>query len=253
VPLNLPGAAKALELVCIEAGSFTMGSPESEQERDSDETQHRVTLSKPFWLGQYAVTQGQWEALMRGNPSDFKQVGKDAPVENVSWDDAMAFCKKLTELERASGRLPEGYEYTLPTESEWEYACRAGTTTPFHTGANLTTSQGNYDGNYPYAGNAKGECRWATTKVGSFAPNAWGLYDMHGNVWEGCLDWKGDYPKGAVIDPTDAIAGSGRVLRGGCWFNLARYCRSASRSRNEPGLRNYYLGFRLALRSVGNK
>jgi formylglycine-generating enzyme required for sulfatase activity len=237
----------------ISAGSFLMGSPEDEPERSDDETQHRVTLSKPFWLGKYAVTQGQWAVLVGNNPSDFKQVGKDAPVENVSWDDAMAFCKRLTERERVLGRLPEGYEYTLPTESEWEYACRAGTTTPFHTGANLTTSQGNYNGKYPYAGNAKGEYRAATTKVGSFAPNDWGLSDMHGNVWEWCLDWYGDYPKGAVIDPTGAFAGSRRVDRGGGWGSSAQCCRSASRYWGEPGYRDSNLGFRLALRSVGNK
>ena len=248
--VSLPDNVK-LELVPIAAGSFTMGSPKSENYRYSDETQHGVTISKPYWLGKYPVTQGQWEAVMGNNPSHFKNVGKDAPVEMVSWEGAKAFCAKLTERERVAGRLPAGYRYTLPTEAEWEYACRAGTKGPFNTGDNLTTSQANYNENNPFNVLAKGEYRKTTTKVGSFPPNAWGLYDMHGNVREWCSDWYGDYPTGSVTDPVGPKTGVVRVLRGGGWGHSALVCRSASRGGVGPGYRGEKLGFRLALSSVG--
>ena len=134
---------------------------------------------------------------------------------------------------------------TLPTEAQWEYACRAGTTTPFNTGSNLTTDQANYDGNYPYNGNAKGVYREKTMPVGSFAPNAWGLYDMHGNVWEWCSDWYGDYPTGAQTDPAGPSSGSARVYRGGSWHSNAHLCRSAYRDRYSPARRFNLIGFRL--------
>jgi formylglycine-generating enzyme required for sulfatase activity len=180
------------------------------------------------------VTQAQWEAVIRNNPSGFK--GADLPVEQVSWDDAMAFCRRLTERERAAGRLPDGYVYTLPTEAQWEYACRAGTTGPYAGDGNLD-DMGWYSQN---SGNT-------THPVGQKRPNAWGLYDMHGNVWEWCRDWYGNYPGGLVRDPTGPASGSYRVNRGGCWNYPATECHSASRYFLGPGDRLYFFGFRLAL------
>ncbi|MDR3228757.1 MAG: formylglycine-generating enzyme family protein [Puniceicoccales bacterium] len=250
--LRLPNNV-LLEMLPVAAGSFTMGSPRSEPEREpyrgDSETQHRVNITKPYWLGKYEVTQAQWQAVMNDNPSNFK--GAQRPVENVSWHDAVEFCAKLTAQERAAGRLPAGYRYTLPTEAEWEYACRAGTTTPFSTGDNLSTAQANYDGNYPYNGNAKGEYRRATTNVGSFAANAWGFYDMHGNVWEWCRDWYKTLPAGGD-DPLGVPSGSRRILRGGSWNIDARYCRSAFRIGGGPDDGDGD-GFRVALSSTGVK
>jgi formylglycine-generating enzyme required for sulfatase activity len=247
VSLPLSGDV-SLELLPIPAGSFMMGSSADEPGRRKDETQHEVIISKPYWMGKHEVTQAQWEAVMGNNPSQFK--GAKLPVENVSWKEAMAFCKKLTRQERAAGRLPEGYRYTLPTEAEWEYACRAGTTTPFNTGNNLTTEQGNYAGIFPYNGNAKGKYRERTTEVGSFPANAFGLYDMHGNVGEWCRDWYGDYPTGSVTDPTGARIGVKCIVRGGDWVSDARLSRSAHRSRTKPYDCAIYRGFRVALSSV---
>jgi formylglycine-generating enzyme required for sulfatase activity len=224
-----------LVLVPIPAGTFTMGSPDSEQGRGNDEgPQTQVTLTRAFWLGRTEVTQAQWEAVIRNNPSGFK--GADLPVEQVSWDDAMAFCRRLTERERAAGRLPDGYVYTLPTEAQWEYACRAGTTGPYAGDGNLD-DMGWYSQN---SGNT-------THPVGQKRPNAWGLYDMHGNVWEWCRDWYGNYPGGLVRDPTGPASGSYRVNRGGCWNYPATECHSASRYFLGPGDRLYFFGFRLAL------
>ena len=232
-----------LTMKWIAAGSFEMGSNDG----DSDEKPvHRVTLSKGYWLGEHEVTQGQWQAVMGSNPSHFK--GSNLPVEQVSWEEAMAFCKKLTRDEKAKGRLPAGMSYTLPTEAQWEYACRAGTTDAFHYGNRLDSSMANFDGNYPYGGASKGVYRQKTTSVGSFKPNAWGLYDMHGNVWESCSDWYGSYSSGSVVDPAGARSGTNRVIRGGSWGSSARDCRSANRYRSTPGYRFNSLGFRLALR-----
>ena len=218
-------------------GSFLMGSPESEKQRDKDETQHRVTVTQGFWLGQTEVTQAQWKAVMDSNPSNF--VGDTLPVDSVSWDDAIEFIKRLN--------AKVGKEvYRLPTEAEWEYACRAGTNTPFHTGKNLTTDQANYNGNYPYAGFPKGEYREKTLPVGSFPGNAWGLQDMHGNLWEWCQDWKGDYAAGEQVDPGWPDSGARRVLRGGSWVGGGGGCRSAYRGGSTPGYRNHHIGFRLA-------
>jgi len=227
-----------LEMVYIPGGTFTMGSPENEEGRCNDEKQHSVTLS-PFYMGKYPVTQAQWEAVMGSSPSNFK--GPNRPVENVSWDEAAEFCKKISQK--------TGKKYRLPTESEWEYACRAGTDTPFYFGKTVTPDLVNYDGNSPYADAPEGKYRPETTEVGIFPPNAFGLYDMHGNVWEWCGDWYGDYPSGAVTDPTGPGIGSARVFRGGCWSYYAGYCRSAYRNRNTPSNRYYNLGFRLVLSS----
>jgi formylglycine-generating enzyme required for sulfatase activity len=220
-----------LKLMPIAAGSFTMGSTHGL----SDENPvTRVTLSQSYWLGATEVTQGQWEAVMGNNPSDFK--GTNLPVERVSDGEALAFCRKVTEQERAAGRLPEGYEYTLPTEAQWEYACRAGTT-------------GEYAGNLDAMGWYESNSGKTTHEVGGKRANAWGLYDMHGNVWEWCLDWYGDYAGGNVIDPRGA-SDTIRVNRGGCWKNQADNCRATNRNINARDSHHNWLGFRLALSSV---
>ncbi len=231
--------ALGMEFVWIKPGTFTMGSPFSESGRDDDKRQHRVTLTKGFHMQTTEVTQGQWQAVMGSNPSHFSSCGSDCPVEQVSWNDVQEYIRKLNQK--------TGQTYRLPTEAEWEYACRAGTDTPFSTGNCLSTSEANYDGDYPYEGCPKGHDRKSPVKVGSFASNAWGLYDMHGNAWEWCSDWKGDYPSGHVTDPTGPSSGGYRVDRGGGWGSVARDCRSANRYYGRPGLRGFNLGFRLVL------
>jgi len=217
-----------------------MGSPEGEKNRQDNETQHEVTLTKGFYLGKHEVTQAQWEKVMGTNPSKLK--GATLPVEQVSWDDAMQFCQKLTQLEKEAGRMPEGYTYTLPTEAQWEYACRAGTKTAYSFGDVITPKQANY-----YLGDGN------TTPVGTYPANAWGFHDMHGNVLEWCLDWYGSYPSVSVSDPVGPSVGSTRVDRGGSWDSLARDMRSANRSRNTPVYRISILGFRLSLQTATAK
>jgi formylglycine-generating enzyme required for sulfatase activity len=242
----LPGGVK-LEMVYIRPGTFMMGSPTSEKGRGNDERQHRVTISKPFYLGKYEVTQEQYVALMGNNPSRWK--GKQLPVEQVTWHDAVAFCKRLTEQERKAGRLPAGYAYQLPTEAQWEYACRAGTTTPF--AVSFTTSNTNYDTVMRRVGWFNGNSGGQTHPVGKKTANPWGLYDMHGNVLEWCADRYGTYLAGSVPDPTGASAGSHRIYRGGGWHSAPRVCRSAQRdSFLEPSSRWHGLGFRVALAPV---
>jgi len=226
-----------MKFVRIPAGSFMMGSPSGEPGHESDETQHRVSISNSFYMQTTEVTQGQWKAVMGSNPSKFTDCGDNCPVENVSWDDVQGFIKKLNQKGEGT--------YRLPTEAEWEYAARAGTTTPFSFGDCLAADQANYDGNNPLSGCPKGAYRQKTVRVGSFAPNAWGLYDMHGNVWEWCADWKGDYPSGDVTDPTGPSSSSYRVLRGGGWYDVAWVCRPASRDYYSPGGRDDSYGFRL--------
>jgi len=174
---------------------------------------------------------------MGGNPSYFK--GDELPVENVSWLDVQQFLKKTEELSPGLG-------LSLPTEAQWEYACRAGTQTPFAFGENITTAQVNYDGNYPYANGPKGKFRKKTVDVKSFQPNGWGIYQMHGNVDEWCSDWYGEYPKGSVTDPSGPDRGLARVLRGGSWSSLARHARSAHGLHYQPGARDYYVGLRVS-------
>ena len=229
------------EFAFIPPGEFMMGSPEDEPEREGNEILHKVVLTDGFLMQTTPVTQGQWEAVMGNNPSRFKDDGGKLPVETVSWEDATEFIEKLN----AAG---DGKSYRLPTEAQWEYACRAGTTTAFHTGRCLSADEANYVGNYPLGGCPKGIYREKTTPVKTFSPNAWGLYDMHGNVWEWCSDWYGQYEKGEeAINPLGPSSGSVRVLRGGSWIDNARNCRSAYRTYDHPGLRIVYIGFRLVL------
>ena len=275
------------EFTFVKGGTFMMGSPEEEKERYvsekedeqtkekqkvSDETQHEVEVSD-FYLSTFPVTLGQFELFIQEtqyqtdaekgggsnewNGKEWKlkaglnwrfdakgglQKEKDHPVIHVSWNDAKAYCDWLAQKLSLSVRLPR--------EAEWEYACRAGTTTPFNTGENLSTEQANYDGNYPYPGFPKGRFLKRTSPVGSYPGNAWGLYDMHGNVWEWCEDWYSDTwyeeckKQGIVHDPTGPSTGSARVLRGGSWLDNARYCRTAHRGRDVPGLRDSIAGFR---------
>ncbi len=221
----------------IPPGTFLMGSPPEEPERRDDERQHKVTLTKGFYLGIHPVTQAQWQAIMGNNSSAFK--GEDLPVETVSWQDCQAFCEKLGQQ----------WHYRLPTEAEWEYACRAGTTTPSPLGEIITTDQANYDGNHPHH---KGEVGWyrrQTTPIGSFPPNVWGLFDMPGNVCEWCADWynKDYYKRSPQEDPQGPKHGQDRVLRGGSWFNYGLCCRAACRVKNAPAARYSFNGFRVLL------
>ena len=244
-----------MKLMLIPAGKFIMGSPKDEKERSSAEEQHEVSITKPFYLGVYVVTQAEYEKVMGNNPSYFSAKGggkasvKDMdtgqfPVEQVSWDDAVAFCKKLSELPKEK---KAGLVYRLPTEAEWEYACRAGTKTPFHYGDSLSSKQANFNGGFPYGGADKGPYLERTAKVGTYAANAFGLYDMHGNVWEWCQDWydASYYKNSPKEDPPGPAQASDRVVRGGGWDGRGRFCRSAFRDWSEPGRRDDDLGFRV--------
>jgi formylglycine-generating enzyme required for sulfatase activity len=251
-PLKKPDSftnSIGMKFVRIPAGKFMMGSPKSEKDRDDDEgPQHEVEVTKAFYLGGYQVTQAEYQKVMGTNPSYFAATGdgKDKvkgldtsnfPVEQVSWDDAVKFCAKLTALEKekASKRV-----YRLPTEAEYEYACRAGTKTPFHCGDDLKSNQANF-----------GDTLGRTCKVGSYKPNGWGLYDIGGNVWQWCADWYDkDYykvspnkdPQGPKSSPENA-----RVLRGGSWDFFPGTCRAAFRGRNAPSRCSRSFGCRVVL------
>jgi len=220
----------------IPPGIFCMGSPTSEKERRDNEIQHQVTLSQGFWLADTACTQALWKAVTGDNPAFFKE-NENNPVEQVSWDDVQKFLKLLNNL------IPE-LGARLPTEAQWEYACRAGTTTPFSFGETITTEQVNYDGNVPYTDGKKGGCREKTVAVKSLPANPWGLHEMHGNVWEWCADWYDDFSVFPVVDPTGSDTGSSRVLRGGSWSNHGWRTRSANRGWYSPVNRDNYIGFR---------
>ena len=226
-----------LEMVLIPAGKFKMGSPESEKGQDIHEPQHEVTLTKPYFMGKYEVTQEQWFEIMGENPSRLK--GAKLPVTDVTWEDCQEFIKKL------NAKTDGGYR--LPTESEWEYACRAGTTTAYSFGDKITPKDANY-----YVGYV-GSMIVEPVAVGSYKPNAFGLYDMHGNVFEWCEDWYAKYPTGVVTDPKGpatgekSATGEKRVLRGGSFFDLGSYARSSNRmDYGSPTTRHVDLGFRLA-------
>ncbi|HLG17674.1 MAG TPA: SUMF1/EgtB/PvdO family nonheme iron enzyme [Blastocatellia bacterium] len=238
-----------LEMVEIPGGTFTMGSPKEEQgSSDGERPLHEVTVS-PFHIGKFAVTQEQWRVVagwpkveqdLNAVPSHFK--GDDRPVERVSWEDAVEFCERLSKK--------TGKAYRLPTEAEWEYACRAGTKTPFAFGETITPEFVNYDGNYPYGNAPKAEYREKTVPVGSLGvANGFGLYDMHGNVWEWCHDWYGPYRSEPATDPQGPSTGQYRGLRGGSWYYLGFHCRSACRLNYVPGFRDLYIGFRVVVGS----
>ena len=216
-----------MELVLMRQGKFQMGSDKGD---DNEEPVHQVTITKPFYIGKYEVTQEQWQALMGSNPSRFKD--SKNPVEQVSWDDCHSFMEKLKDK-------VAGCKFVLPTEAQWEYACRAGSTTEFCFG-DAESGLGEYAW---FTGNSGSK----THPAGQKKPNAWGLYDMHGNVWEWCADFKGDYPAESVVDPKGPGTGSSRIQRGGSWSNFPRACRSTDRSAYSPGIRDYILGFRVAL------
>ncbi|MBI1913727.1 MAG: formylglycine-generating enzyme family protein [Planctomycetes bacterium] len=247
-----------MKLAYIPAGKFQMGSPADEPERTDAELRHEVAITQPFYMGIYEVTQREFNPLMaatvkRGAIFDERRGGgPDHPMENVTWRNAVAFCDTLSGLaeEKQAGR-----RYRLPTEAEWEYACRAGTTTPLHFGKSLSAQQANFNGNSPYGGAEKGPYLRKTAKVGSFKPNAWGLYDMHGNVAEWCADYydKDYYRKSPREDPKGPDKGVVstdyndfyRVIRGGCWLDEARACRSAYRFRAMPHDPYRLIGFRV--------
>ena len=219
----------------ISAGTFTMGSPTDELGRETEETQHEVTLTQSFYMQSTEVTQTQWVAVMGSNPSYFSGCS-DCPVEWVSWDDVQTF---ITEL----NTWGEG-TYRLPTEAEWEYSARAGTTTAFANG-DITVTDCSYDPNLDVMGWYCYNSNDSTQSIAQKNPNAWGLYDMHGNVWEWCQDWYGTYPSSSVTDPTGPTSGSRRVIRGGSWIHNAYTCRSSHRAPDNPDYRDKHLGFRL--------
>ena len=260
----LPGGIP-LDMIKISRGSFIMGSPDDEEGRDNDEVLHKVTLSRDYWLGKYEITQKQYQAVMKENPSYFP--APEHPVEKVSWIKAKAFCSKINEL--LADKLPRGYKFDLPTEAQWEYACRAGTTTSLSNGRNMRIKTpyntpdldgtgwygGNCGQNFHYAtgynisgwsGMQYPDLRGGSHPVGTLAPNAWGLYDMHGNVAEWCNDWHGPYT-GDAVDPQGPASGKFRSIRGGSWQSYNRFCRSASRNGRTPKGFSFAGGFRVAL------
>lgn len=233
----------SLEMIKVKAGTFMMGSPENADGRSDAEKLHKVTLTQDYWLGKFPVTQAQFQAIMKYNPSRF--YGSQRPVENVDWNCARDFCVRLNK--KFEDKLPEGYQFDLPTEAQWEYACRAGRKTAYFWGNSCNGTEANCDGNFPCGTTAKGPFLERTTDVGTYEPNDWGFYDMHGNVCEWCRDWYNDDYGEDAIDPVGPSSGWCRVTRGGSWLNYAQYCRSAYRSSNSPDYHVRYLGFRLAL------
>lgn len=259
----LTALADSTDLVFIAGGIFLMGSPEDEPWRSADESEHLVNVSS-FYMSAYEVTQGEYEAVMGVNPSTFR--GSDLPVEGITWYDAIAYCNARSELEGLTpaytidgehvtwDRGADGYR--LPTEAEWEYACRAGTITPFNTETSISVDEANYWGHYPYQieenyfsqenlETKPGIYRERTLPVGSFAPNRWGLYDMHGNVGEWVWDAYGAYDETQESDPVGASSGAQRVYRGGAWNDFAKNLRSAYRAAMQPDLAAFNIGLRL--------
>jgi len=231
---NKPHSKPLIEWVTIPQGTFIMGNTIDKLNKGSDEQPHQVKLNA-FKMSKYKITFAQYDAFCdatgRQKLDDEGWGRGDRPVINVTWYDADAFAKWIG--------------CRLPTEAEWEYACRADTKTPFNTGGNLTTNQANYNGNYPYLNNEKGVFRAKTIPVGSFKPNNWGLYDMHGNVWEWCSDWYGKYQKMSQKNPSGPKSGTGKVIRGGSWNLYAKYCRSDFRNYMRPDFGFNYIGFRV--------
>jgi formylglycine-generating enzyme required for sulfatase activity len=232
-------------LVFIAAGTFTLGSPTNEADRYSDESPQTVVhFTQGLWMAPYLVTQQQYRSLTGTNPSAFTG-DLSRPVEQVSWFDATNYCHFLTQQELAAGKIPAGFRYRLPTEAEWEYACRAGTTTRFNYGddpgyLNLTNHAW-YTDNSP---------EQTTHPIGQKLSNLWGLYDMHGNVWEWCQDWYDTYPGGSVTDPQGPSSGDLRVVRGGSWADESPLCRSACRIADDPSAQYFTYGFRIVLAPI---
>ena len=236
--LTLPGGVPMM-FAFVPPGAFLMGGAEF----DSEKPVHRVTLTAGSFLGVHPVTQAQWQAVMGTEPSQFK--GSNRPVEQVSWEDCQQFCAKLTA--QLSGRAT----VRLPTEAEWEHACRAGTTTHYHFGDVPSADAANYNGTYTWNGSPKGKNRKKTTDVGSFPANPWGIYDLHGNVWEWCVDGYAEYTPDDQTDPNVDVKQSNdntRVLRGGSWYSNPQFCRAACRSWYAPAVRNDFIGFRVCFR-----
>ena len=261
----------------LPAGSFQMGSPETELHRSADETQHEVRMTQPFYMGTHEVTQKQFQRIMGYQPGTFGSDGNEPnlPIESVNWFEAVHFCNILSRIEDrdpyylieevkrneehriiyAEVSIKGGAGYRLPTEAEWEYACRAGTRTIYNHGNRISTADANFDGTQPYLNSSeeteqKSEInRQQPVKVGSFNPNSWGLYDMHGNVWEWCEDWYRDTyePQDQTNTPNRSSTAEERVVRGGGWISSAKLCRSANRGRFHPEFTRSYLGFRICL------
>ena len=226
----LIGGGQQIALRYIPAGTFMMGSPVTEKGRDLDETQHEVELTEPYWMGETEITQGQWQAVMGGNSPGMSHDDPNLPVQGVSWNDAQEFLKELN----LRSTLNDDWMWALPTEAQWERACRAGTTGVFAGDLEDMAWHGGNSGNKVHP-------------VGGRKANAWGLYDMHGNVWDWCADWFGDYPSHSVTNPTGPATGSARVARGGAWCTVGMSCRSANRSKFAPGERGIIIGFRVAV------
>ena len=230
--------SNGMKFIYISPGSFVMGSPDDEKGRYDNETQHKVKLTQGFFLATTEVTQGQWAAVMGNNPSNFKECGDECPVDQISWDDVQLFIQRLNLLEGTK-------KYRLPTEAEWEYACRAGNNEAFASGG-ITELECNRDINLDAVAWFCGNSDNTTHRVAQKKPNALGLYDMHGNVSELCEDWYAEYPSDQIIDPQGSASGTYRTIRGGGWDAYARHCRSACRGALPPGERSHGVGFRLA-------
>jgi formylglycine-generating enzyme required for sulfatase activity len=250
-------------MVLIQPGSFVMGSPDGEPGRGANEQQHEVTITRPYYLCDHEVTQTEWTSVMHWNPARGER--EDMPIAEVTWYDCVDYCNKRSEQEKLTPAYdidiaqsmnqniikaavlwnPDANGYRLPTEAEWEYACRAGTKTPFSYGACLTAKQGAFNGAHPLPGCPGDSTRKGLPPVKSFAPNSWGLYDMHGSVYEWCWDWLAAYPAGAARDPRGPKGGERRVFRSGGWNAAERFCRSACREDGAPTLRSISMGVRV--------
>lgn len=253
VSINIP-----TNMIWVKSGSFLMGSPTNEALRNANELQHPVTLTNGFFIGKYAVRQVDYLSLMNTNPSYFApnngySADPNRPVEQVSWFDASNYCARLTAQETTLGHIFTNWVYRLPTESEWEFACRAGTTNAFYFGTNLLSGMVNFDGEYEYLSgigrvyDSSGVLLDLTSAVGSYQPNALGLYDMAGNIWEWCQDWFGNYPTNNVTNPSGPVNGAKRIFRGGGLNSPGDQCRSACRNSANPGTAVNTIGFRVVL------